>query len=479
MDNAMPETLKPDICVIGAGPAGLAVAAAAAAFGAPVVLVEKGRMGGNGLYGGGAPTLALLAAGRRARAIREAAAFGLKPQGEPETDMRAVHDHIQAVIDSIQPDASQERFAALGVRVIRAPGRFVSRRTLEAGEFMVRARRFVIAAGSTAALPPIPGLHTVDFFTSETIFANRRRLAHLVVVGGGSVAVELAQAYRRLGAKVTLVEAQRVLPDEDPELAAFITGALRAEGVAILEGTAIVSAERRGKSGVRLMLRAPDGAESELEASDLLIAAGRLPALDGLGLKNARIAHDEKGIAVNAAMRTSNRRVYAVGDVVGPPLATHLAAHQAGLAVRAILLRRRARRAPVPRVTWTDPELAHVGLSEAAARQRHGDIRILRWPLAENDRAKAERAPEGEIKIVADPTGLILGASIVGAGAGEMIPLWTLALSKGMRLDDIAGIVMPYPSLGEIGRRAAMTHYAPMAARPWVRRLVGFLRRLG
>ncbi|MEZ5811772.1 MAG: FAD-dependent oxidoreductase [Rhizobiaceae bacterium] len=475
----MADTLTPDICIIGAGSGGLSVAAAAAAFGASVVLIEKGRMGGDCLNYGCVPSKAMIAAGKQAESLRHGARFGIADV-EPEVDFRAVNAHIKSVIGAIAPNDSVERFTALGVRVIEEAGRFVDARTVVAGDHRIKARRYIVATGSSPLIPPIPGLDEVDFLTNETVFELTRRPSHLVIVGGGPIGMELAQAHRRLGSKVTVVEAFTALGKDDPELAAVVLEKVRAEGVDIREGAKVTRVERRGKTGVAVHVETGDGSDT-IAGTHLLIAAGRAANVEGLGLKEAGIDHDKRGIKVSRSLRTSNSRVYAIGDAAGGLQFTHVAGYHAGLVVRAILFRMPVseNRSIIPWVTFTDPELAHVGMTEAEAREKVGTIRVLRWPYAENDRAQAERKTGGMIKMVTDKRGRILGVSIVGADAGEMINLWALALSKSMTVKDISGYVPPYPTMSEIGKRAAITYYVEATRKPFVRWLVGFLRKFG
>ncbi|WP_187969490.1 dihydrolipoyl dehydrogenase family protein [Aquibium microcysteis] len=475
----MTTILEPDICVIGGGSGGLSVAAAAAAFGVPVVLIEKGRMGGDCLNYGCVPSKAMIAAAKHAHHMRHSAAFGIAPV-EPAVDFSAVHDHIHAVIAAIAPHDSVERFTGLGVRVIQDAARFRDADTVVAGDYEIRARRFVVATGSSPLVPPIPGLDQVEHFTNETIFDRVERPGHLVVIGGGPIGMELAQAHRRLGAEVTVVEGASALGKDDPELTAVVLERLRAEGVVIREKTKVVGVERPETGGVRLRVEGEDGPDT-VEGTHLLVAAGRAANVAGLGLDEAGIAYDRRGIKVTPAMRTTNRRVYAIGDVAGGLQFTHVAGYHAGLAIRAILFRLRAaeNRDVIPWVTFTDPELAHVGLTEAEAKKRGGRFHVLRWTYAENDRAQAERATTGFIKLVTDARGRILGASIVGANAGEMINLWALAVSKKLSVRDVAGYVPPYPTMSEIGKRAAMSYFGSAARKPLVRRLIGFLRLFG
>ena len=474
--------LRPDLCVIGAGAGGLSVAAAAAAMGVPVVLVEKGAMGGDCLNFGCVPSKALIAAGHAARTMRTAARLGLEAV-EPRIDPAALHAHVRGVIAGIAPTDSQARFEALGVKIIRAAGRFVSSNMLEAGEFRIKARRFVIAAGSSPAIPRIPGLETVRFLTNETLFDLESTPSRLIIVGGGPIGVEIAQAWRRLGAAVTLLEADRALGREDPELAAVVIDQLIREGVDLRERTSVTRVEPAG-DGVRAIIER-DGVESAIEGSHLLIATGRKPNVDGLGLEAAGVAFDNGGVRAKPNLRTTNRRVYAVGDVVGAAAGgarfTHAANHHAGVVLRATLFRLPARIVPtlVPRVTYSDPEIATVGLDEAAAREAGFKPLVLRWPFAENDRARAERDASGHIKVIATRRGRILGAGIVGPRAGELIPVWQLALTRKLSIGDMAGMIMPYPTLSEVSRRAAVTGVARGLRNPWLGRALRFLRLFG
>ena len=475
----MAETLTPDICVIGAGSGGLTVAAAAASFGVEVVLIEKGRMGGDCLNYGCVPSKAILAAGKHAHAIRESADFGVFAE-EPKIDFRRVNQHIKSVIAAIEPNDSVERFTALGVKVIQGAGRFTDRRTVEAGDYTIKARRFVIATGSSPFVPPIPGLAEVDYFTNETLFENTRKPGHLIVIGGGPIGMEMAQAHLRLGSKVTVIEGLKALGKDDPELAGVVLEKLRGEGLDILEQAMVTSVARRGKAGVSVHYRIGEE-EGRVDGTDLLVATGRAVNVEGLGLEEAGIRYDRKGIRVKPDLRTTNRRVYAIGDVAGGLQFTHVAGYHAGLVIRGILFRLSAKpdNSIIPWATYTDPELANVGLTEDEARKKHRDIHILRWPYHENDRAQAEHETEGLIKVVADRKGRILGASIAGAHAGEMISLWALALSKGMTVRDITAYVAPYPTMSEIGKRAAVSYYSASTRNPWVRRLIAFLRMFG
>lgn len=467
--------LNPDVCVVGAGAAGLVVAAAAAQLGLEVVLVERGAMGGDCLNHGCVPSKALIAAARLAQAQRDGGPFGIEPV-EPRVDFGRVMAHVAETIAAIAPHDSVERFEALGVRVIRAEARFTGRTELQAGSWRIRSKRIVLATGSRPALPSIPGLAESPHVTNETLFANRVLPAHLVVIGGGPVGLEMAQAHRRLGARVTVLEAGRILSRDDRELVDIVARRLAREGIDIREGAGIARIERHGDGAAAILA---DG--TRLEASHLLVATGRTPTIDGLALDIAGIAHTSRGITVDDRLRTSNRNVWAIGDVNGRHAFTHVAGHEASLFVRGALFRLPARLEAdhVAWCTYTDPELARVGLSEAEARARHGTaVRVLRADLADNDRARTARLEEGLVKVVTGPRGRVLGAAIAAPGAGELIQPWCLAVQRGLKVSAMAGFVPPYPTLGEASKRAAGSYYAATVFGPRARRLARLLARL-
>jgi pyruvate/2-oxoglutarate dehydrogenase complex dihydrolipoamide dehydrogenase (E3) component len=470
--------LRVDLCVIGAGAGGLTVAAGAAQLGVPVVLIEKHKMGGDCLNYGCVPSKALIAAARRAHMMRTSAPFGIVPTN-PTISYKGVHDHIQGVIASIAPNDSAERFTGLGVKVIRATAQFISRDTVLAGDQRIKARRFVIATGSSPAVPPIPGLEFVPYFTNETIFESRSQLDHLIVIGGGPIGLELAQAYLRLGSRVTVLEAMKALGKDDPEMSELVLKRLRAEGVEIREGALV----ERVTGGTRLIdvHISEAGVPSIVQGTHLLVATGRAPNVASLNLEAASIKYDTRGIQVNKGLVTSNSRVFAIGDVIGGPQFTHVANYHAGIVLRRALFRQPATVDGdiIPWATFTDPELAHMGLSEDVAKRRGTRVRVYRWPYHENDRAQAERTTEGFVKVVTDPKGRILGASIVGEHAGELIQMWSLAVSQKLNIKAMTQWISPYPTFSEINKRVAYGYYATAAANPLVRKVVGWLRKLG
>ena len=448
--------IKMDVCVIGAGSGGLSVAAGAAQMGASVVLLEGHKMGGDCLNFGCVPSKALIAAGKQAHLMSQGQPFGISPV-TAQVDYNAAKDHVHKVISTIAPVDSQERFEGLGVKVIREFGKFISKTEVQAGDTIISARRFVIATGSSPFVPPVPGLENVPYETNETIFDLRERPNHLLIVGGGPIGIEMAQAHVRLGSKVTVIEGLKALGKDDPELATIALDNLRGEGVEIAEDA--MAQEIRGSAGA-IEIEAKDG--RMFKGTHLLMAVGRMANIDNLGLQNAGVKHD-RTIEVDAGMRTSNRKIYAIGDVAGGMQFTHVAGYHAGVIIRSMLfgLPSKTRTDHIPWVTYTDPELAQVGLSEHQARAEHGDaLEVVRFPYAENDRAIASGMTKGLIKVMV-VKGRPVGASIVGAQAGELIGVWALALANKMKMSAIAAMVIPYPTLGEINKRAAGAYFSP------------------
>ncbi|MBC8339685.1 MAG: FAD-dependent oxidoreductase [Rhodospirillales bacterium] len=484
----MTNNLNVDICVIGAGAGGLSVAAGASQMGSSVVLIEKGVMGGDCLNYGCVPSKAMLAAGHAAENIRNAGRFGVEGT-EPAIDAKGVFEHIDGVIKAIAPNDSVERFEGLGVTVLQGHGRFTGPKAVEVDcadgpetkSWRITARRFVIATGSGAFVPPIPGLDGVDYHTNETIFKGPDLPEHLIVIGGGPIGIEMAQAHRHLGVRVTVLEMFSIMPKDDPELVSVVRRQLDADGIDIIEGVSITGVEKT-TDGITVSLKdGEDGPVRMIEGSHLLIATGRRANVDGMGLDEAGIRYSPKGIEVDARLRTTNKRVFAIGDVAGGLQFTHVAGYHAGVVLKNTLFRwpAKADHRYVPWVTYTAPELAQVGLTEADARKVHGDIRVLRWPFHENDRAQAEAATGGLLKAVVSPKGKILGCGIAGAHAGELIQTWVLAMSKNLKIGDVAQMIAPYPTFGEVSKRAAGSFYTPSLFSEQTRKIVRFLRRFG
>jgi pyruvate/2-oxoglutarate dehydrogenase complex dihydrolipoamide dehydrogenase (E3) component len=461
-----------DLAIIGAGSSGLSVAAAAAQFGRRVILFEKGRMGGDCLNYGCVPSKALIAAAKQAHAFRISGPYGISPT-EPKVDFKKVHAHIRKVIAAIEPNDSVARFEKLGVKVVLSAAKFRDAKTVEAGDGVFAAKRFVIATGSRPAVPAIPGLESVSYFTNETIFDNTVLPKHLIIIGGGAIGMELAQAYRRLGSLVTVIEALAPLSKDDPELAAIVLESLRADGVKIIERTAIRKI-LKSKTGIVIGIEG----QGKIIGSHLLIATGRAANVEGLNLEAAGVVYTARGVTVDKALRSSQKHIYAIGDVAGGLQFTHVANYHAGLVIRNALFRLPVtnRTDIIPHVTFTDPELAQVGLTEADAVKEFGAaMTVVRWPFHDNDRAQAEGKTTGLIKAVIGKRGKILGVGIAGANAGEVIQPWVLAMTEGLKIRAIAGMVAPYPTLGEINRRAAVNYFSGLASKPWVRRVIRVL----
>jgi len=464
------ERIKTDLLVIGAGSGGLSVAAGAAQMGARVVLLEGHRMGGDCLNYGCVPSKALIAAAKAAHGQATAGKYGVAGVA-PQVDYTAVMDHVAGVIRQIEPMDSQDRFEGLGVRVIREYGHFVSPREVQAGDHLIRARRVVIATGSSPLVPPIPGLADVPYLTNETLFDLRDRPDHLLIIGGGPIGMEMAQAHARLGCRVTVIEGDRALNRDDQELAGVVRETLHDEGVEIAEGAKV--ARVSGTAGA-IEVTAGDG--RTFTGTHLLVAVGRRANLARLNLEAAGIETTRAGISVDAGLRSTNRRVYAIGDVAGGLQFTHVAGYHAGVIIRSSLfgLPSRASDAHIPRVTYTAPELAQVGLREAEAREVHGArLEVVRFDYTHNDRAIAERETAGFAKVMV-VKGRPVGASIVGHQAGELIGLWALALANGLKMGQIAAMVAPYPTIGELNKRVAGAYFSPrLFDSQMVKRVVG------
>ncbi|MHA6267494.1 dihydrolipoyl dehydrogenase family protein [Aliiroseovarius sp. CAU 1755] len=454
----MAERIKVDVCVIGGGSGGLSVASGAIQMGASVVLLEGHKMGGDCLNFGCVPSKALLHAAQSGMGWDDA------------------HAHVRQTIATIEPHDSVERFEGLGVRVIQDYGRFTSPTEVEAGDHIIEARRFVIATGSSPLVPPIPGLDKVPYLTNETLFDLKEQPKHLLIIGGGPIGMEMAQAHRRLGCEVTVIEGAKALGNDDPEMAAQVLDALRDEGIAIEEEA--LAAEVRGKVGA-IEVEVKDG--RAFKGSHLLVAVGRKANTDKLDLEAAGVEPTRAGIKVDAGLRTTNRSVYAIGDVAGGLQFTHVAGYHASVIIRSMLfgLPSKSRTDHIPWATYTSPEMAQIGLTEAQAHEEHGDkVEVARFDFAGNDRAIATQQANGLIKVMV-VKGRPVGVSIVGSGAGEMINLWALALANNLKMSQIAAMVAPYPTMAEVSKRAAGAYFSPrLFGNPWVKRIVGLVQKV-
>lgn len=442
-------------------------------MGADVVLLEGHEMGGDCLNYGCVPSKALIASAKIAHEHARSSVFGVAGSA-PNVDYAAVMDHVKEVIASIAPVDSQERFEELGVRVIREYGSFVSSTKVRAGEYEITARRVVIATGSSPLIPPIPGLEDVPFETNETIFDQRKKPEHLLIIGGGPIGMEMAQAHARLGCKVTVIEGARALGKDDREAAQVVLKSLRGEGVDIIEGA--LAARVEGNAG-SVQVVTKDG--QVFCGSHLLLAIGRKPNIERLNLDAAGIEADRTGIQVDQSLRTANKRVYAIGDVTGGLQFTHVAGYQAGVIIRSILfgLPSKASTSHIPWATYTDPELAQVGPTEAQAREKFADkVEVARFDFHHNDRAIAERRTAGFIKVMV-VKGRPIGVTIVGHQAGELINLWSLAIANKLKMSQVAAMISPYPTIGEVNKRAAGVYFYPrLFDNPVVKHIVRFVQ---
>jgi pyruvate/2-oxoglutarate dehydrogenase complex dihydrolipoamide dehydrogenase (E3) component len=464
-----------DLCIIGAGSGGLSIAAGAAQLGRSVVLYEAGEMGGDCLNYGCVPSKALIAAGKHAHAFSTGAAFGVTPT-KPKVDFEAVKSHVAGVIETIAPVDSQERFEGLGCTVIRERASFIDANTVGSETTKTRAKRIVVATGSRASAPPIPGLDKTPYVTNEEIFSIPEQPKHLLIIGSGPIGLELGQAFVRMGSKVEIIDIAPPLGRNEPKHVDVLLEALKDEGV-VFHAPVNTKKIRKTKTGVAIDLE--DG--KTLRGSHLLVAAGRRPVTDGLNLEAAGIKTDRGGIVTDKTLRTSNKRVYAVGDVSGRGGLTHAAGYHAGVLIKNFyfvpFFKSSVETNNMPAVIYTQPELATIGLSEAAARSKFSDIKVVHFDFDENDRAIAERSTKGGVRLVARKSGKILGASIVGEGAGDLIQMVGLAMGNNLKIIAFTKLISPYPSRGEAVKRAASSWYTDAVFSPKAKKLAGLMAR--
>lgn len=462
-----------DVVVIGAGSAGLTAAGGPAMFGLKAALIEEGPMGGDCLNTGCVPSKAIIAAAHRAHEAATATALGVT-LAPPKVDFTAVMAHVHSAIDAIAPVDSQERFEGMGVRVYR--GRAVLRddRTVEVNGETLKAKRIVIATGSRPRVPPIPGLDTVPYLTNHNLWGLTELPSHLAIIGAGAIGIEMSQAFRRLGSIVTLIEAQKPMPRDDAEGVALILETLRSEGVAILTETGVESVVKSA-NGITIALT---GGKT-VEASHLLVSTGRQPNVEGLGLETAGVKIGRDGIIVDGRRRTSNPRIYAIGDCREGPRFTHTSGNDGSVATINIALGFPSKidHRALPWVTYSDPELAQVGLTEAAARDKFGSVEVTRQDFHHNDRAIAEGDTRGFIKMMRHK-GKVVGVTIIGRGAGELILPWSLAITGKASSFAMGSAIVPYPNRSDLSRAVAFAAHEPAVFGPWSKRLARFVSGL-
>jgi pyruvate/2-oxoglutarate dehydrogenase complex dihydrolipoamide dehydrogenase (E3) component len=441
-----------DVVIIGGGSGGLVVASAAAQLHAKVALVEKDKLGGDCLWYGCVPSKSLIHAARVAYEVQHSSRFGIYTNA-PEINFAQANGHVQKVIAAIEPHDSPERFRGLGVEVIFGSGQFIDDRTFEVNGRQLKARSFVISTGSRPAIPPIPGLKEAGFLTNEQVFSVTERPNSLAVIGSGPIGCELGQSFQRLGTEVTMIGSrEQIMPKEDPEAAAVVEQQLLSEGIRIIknaraEKVAVIDGKKHVWAG-----------DEEIVVEQILVAAGRTPNVDSLNLEAAGVKYNNKGIKVNEKLQTTNPRIYGCGDVIGGYQFTHVAGYEASVVIQNALFfpTKKADYRVIPWATFTDPELARVGLTEKQARERYGDdIYVLKQDFAGVDRAQAEAATLGFGKIITTSKGDILGAHLVGSSAGELIHEIVLAMANKLKVSALSGIHI-YPTLSEVNSKAAL-----------------------
>ena len=485
MSKNTKKILKPDICIIGGGSGGLSVASAAAQMGVDVVLIEKAKMGGDCLNYGCVPSKSLLSVAKSIYNYNAAQPY-LNSFTTVDVNYDAAKQHVADVIATIAPHDSVERFEGLGVKVIEAAGKFTDNKTLEVGDYIIKARRYVIATGSSAFIPPIEGLDLVTYHTNESIFELDKKPEHLIIIGAGPIGLEMAQAHRRLGCKVTVIDAFKILGNQDAEFAKIILDKLTAEGIEFYSETQVEKLNTVDNK-ICVSIKTKDGAQSILRSSHLLIATGRRANVDGLGLEETDVEFSPKGIAVDHSLRSDAKRIYAIGDVAQikgaafNPQFTHVANYHAGLVIRSILFRMPAKVSYdlLPWVIYTDPELAHVGLDAKQAAQKHGDIRTLSARYDGNDRAIAIGKTVGKAQFYVTQKGYVVGATILGENAGELITILALMISQKIKISKLATLTVAYPTLAEIVKRAAQDYYTGFAEDKKLRFVIRLLRKFG
>lgn len=454
------QTLKPALCVIGAGTAGIAVATRAAREGAQVVLVERHKLGGESLHYGCIPSKALLATAHANEALANTALFGIRVGGPTLISYDSIHGHLSDTIKSCSTEKSMEHLQGAGITVLMGRAQFANPRTIEVGDIQIQAKHFVLATGSRPSVPPVDGLKDIPYLTNESIFNLAERPQHLVIIGGGGVGTELCQAFCLLGSRVTLVTQGRLLSQEDPGLTGVIKQQLENQGVRVVEHAKV---QRFGGEGDKLTMEMlVNGSPEVITMSHVLVAVGRSPRFASLQPEVAGVICQARGIKVDEYLRTSNRRVFALGDCIGQPYYSHTCRYEADVVVDNALhgKRRTVDYSRVPRVLFTRPGLAAVGLSERDARKKYRDIRVWSAGFPDNDRARTLRVPLGIIQVIARADGTVLGVSIAGPDAGELLLPWQLAIASGIKLGAIADTMAPYPTLSEISVAVARQYTA-------------------
>ncbi len=471
-----------DVIVIGGGSAGLFAVSVANTLGAKTCLVEKNKLGGDCTWFGCVPSKALLKSAAVARSLKQHSPYGLELKDNPGLDASRVMAHIRDLRNQVYSHETPETFEQKGIKVIIGAPKFLDRETIQVADQKITAKRFIICTGGHARVPPVPGLSEVNYLTNESIFEIEKLPSSLITLGGGPIGVELSQALSRLGVKVSLIQRRdRILPKEEKELSQVVQDSLEKEGIQILTNREAVKIARKD-GGIQITLKDKKGNSEEISGDAVLVAVGRAPNTENLSLEKAGIEYNEKGIKVNAFLQSTNKNIFACGDVVGPYLFTHVAAYMASLCVRNALFKRIAwQKVNYSNVTWctfTEPELAHLGLTEKEAREGYKKVKIYRTAYAECDRAVTDLEKDGLIKVITDNKGYVLGAHIAGAKAGELIQGFLLAKSLRLPLWKIAQVLYIYPTLSELVKKTAAKPLVERMDNPLVRYILRAMKAL-
>ncbi len=470
-----------DVVVLGGGAGGLFAASGAAALGAKTCMIEKNKLGGDCTWYGCMPSKALLKSAHALALVKRLKDFGIS-SGDTRYDTGKAMSHVRDIINKVSTHHPAEVFEKRGIRVIFGNPKFIDNKTIEVNGERISAKRFIIATGSHPVVPPIPGLKEVDFLTNETVFDLNTLPKSMIVLGGGPIGVELSQAFSRLGVEVSIVEMLgRILFREDFETADVLTNVIKRDGIKIFTGKKAVKF-RKENGQVIVTLEDKDKNISEIKAEKVLVAVGRAPNVQGLDLEKAGVEHEKTGIKVNEFLQTSQANIFACGDVVGPYLFSHIAAYQAALAVRNSLLpllRQKVNYESVPWATFTDPELAHLGLTEEEAREKYEvrDLKIYRSYLKETDRAVTDMEEDGLAKVICDKKGYILGAHIVGANAGEIIHEYVIAKAERLTIGKLSSTIHIYPTLAQVVKKTADQYLLEKLGSPLLKNIAKFLMK--
>lgn len=469
-----------DMVVIGAGAAGLTAAAGSAKFGLKVALIEKEKLGGDCLYHGCVPSKTLIRSAKVVSLIKRAHEFGLH-RTEPAFDFENVIGHVSDVIREIGKHDDPERFRKMGIEVIFGAPRFISPREIELDGKKIRSKKFIISTGSSPLIPNIRGLPESGYITHTDLFHLRQLPPSMIVIGAGPIGMEMAQAFARFGSDITVIEIEnQILPKEDIDISKTLESCLGREGIRFYKGTTVKRVSK--ENGKRVVVCVKDGKEFVHRADEILVAAGRIPNTNGLNLEASGVKHNEKGITVNGSLKTNAKNIWACGDVVGPYLFTHMAEYQAGIVLRNALFRlpTKVDYSAVPWTTFTDPEVAHIGLTESQAKEQDLDYTVYKYNYSDVDRAVTEGEGHGFVKVLTTGwKGTIIGAHIIGPNAGELIHELILAVRKGLTVKDISTTIHVYPTLA-LGTRQTTDLYfhSKFFSSGWTRRLLRLAARI-